>query len=268
MERLCEVVSAAHLRHLRLVIFVSVLLPAVVQGQSYPGHRITIGRGTLLLIPDSLTGLTIWARRETRPGYRPSPDFVGWFDHDSVSVWIDRSRQLLAGGPPDEGDKVETPPLVARDGGTVALMRFGDPGDPCCALAFGHPRERQRWIIESSTLEILRLLDTLDLLSASTRLHPPTDLGYANPTNRRATPDRKAGPLPVVTGEGGEIWARATLNEQGEVIPGSGVIVWASRAELGRAVLEVLPGYRYQRKDGGRPGGLVVYQRFRVSGEK
>lgn len=257
----------AHLCHLWIVVCSILTAPTLAHSQNYPGHRLSIGRGTLLLIPDSLTGLTVWARRDTRTGHRPSPDFVGWFDHDSVSAWIDRSRQLLAGRSPDAGDKVETSPLVARDGGTLALMRLGDAGDLCCALSFGHPREWQRWIIESSTGEILRLLDSLDLLAASTRLDPPAGLGYANPTNRRATPDRKAGPVPVVTGEGGEIWAMAVLNERGEVIPGSGEILWASRAELGRAVLEVLPAYRYQRKDGGKPGRLVVYQRFRVRGE-
>lgn len=260
--------TCIYLCHLWLISSFVLRAPALAYGQNYPGHRLPIGRGTLLLVPDSLTGLTIWARRDTRPGHRPSPDFVGWFDHDSVSAWIDRSRQLFADRPPDEGDKVETPPLVARDGGTLALLRFGDAGDQCCALSFGHPREWQRWIIESGTGEILRLLDTLDLLAASTRLDPPAGLGYANPTNRRATPDRKTGPLPMVTGEGGEIWAKAELNERGEVIPETVRVLWASRPELAKGVLQVLPGYRYQRKDGGKPDRLVVYQRFRVSGEK
>jgi hypothetical protein len=71
-----------------------------------------------------------------------------------------------------------------------------------------------------------------------------------------------------VQGQPGEIWARAALNERGEVMPGSGEILWASRPGLGEAVLEVLAGYRYQRHDGGRPERLVVYQRFRVKPER
>src|SRR5262245_41316060 len=54
--------------------------PTAKSHQPCPGHRLVIGAGTILLVPDSTTGLTIWATRETRPGRNPSPDFVGWLD--------------------------------------------------------------------------------------------------------------------------------------------------------------------------------------------
>lgn len=107
-----------------------------------------------------------------------------------------------------------------------------------------------------------RLLDTLHLLAGSSRLDPPADLVYANPTNRRATPDRTVGPMPVFRGDSGEVWARMILDDRGAVEPGSGAILWASRKELGDAVLRVLPSYRYKLKT--QHSRIAVYQRFRV----
>ena len=196
---------------------------------------------------------------------------MGWFAPESVETWVTSSRQLLAGPKPLEGDAIEGAPLVALDQGRVALMRLGDSEEPTFAITFGHPREHQRWLIEATASEVGRLLDTLEVFARSSRLAPPAGLGYANPTHRSVTPDRKRGALPDVAGESGEIWATAELNMEGEVIPGTSRVLWASGPALAKAVLRVLPGYRYQRKDGGTPPRLAVYQRFRVkavSGER
>lgn len=229
-----------------------VLLPG--RAPEYPGHRIAIGSGTLLIIPDTITGLTLWATRAARPGYRPSPDFVGWFEPDSVVSWVGQARRFIAAGS-DESAR-----LTAREGGLVSLLR---QEDACCALAFGHPSEKQRWVIEASGREVLALLDTLELLALSSRLDPPADLTYANPTNRRTTPDRTVGPSPHFSGNSGEVWTTMTLDRLGAVIPGSQSILWATRHQLGDAVLGMLPRYQYNRKDA-KTQRLVVYQRFRV----
>lgn len=238
----------------RLWLLVILLHPVSLLGQQYPGHRLTLGAGTILLLPDSTTGLTLWATRTPRPGYQPSPDFVGWFAPESVTVWSSRARQFLS------GSGAESASLVGPDGGGVSLIRLEGS---CCALAFGHSSEQQRWVIEASSVQFIALLDSLDHLAHSSRLHPPLDLGYANPTNRIATPDRELGPPPSLRGRSGEVWATMTLDEHGAVVPATGAILWASRPELGEAVLKVLPGFRYRRKDGGTRR-LVVYQRFRV----
>lgn len=228
-------------------------LPATTLGQDLSSHRIMLGAGSVLLIPDSITGLTLWATRATRPGYGPSPDFVGWFEPESVTAWTEGARQLI-GSSGDEGGR-----LVARDSGFISLLR---QEDACCLLAFGHPSERQRWVIEASGREMVALLDTMELLAAASRLHPPPDLGYANPTNRSATPDRTASPMPAFRGETGEVWAKIELDSSGRVSPGGTEILWASSEHLGRVVLRVLPGYRYTLKT--QQSRTVVYQRFRI----
>src|SRR5262249_57667386 len=129
----------------------------------------------------------------------------------------------------------------------------------------GKRTERPGWGMNARGRELRALLDPRTTLARPSRLNPPARLAYANPTNRRATPDREVGPLPAIRGDSGEVWARMTVNEAGSVIPGSGMILWASRQDLGDAVLRVISGFRYRRKES-RTGGLVVYQRFRVKG--
>src|SRR5262245_8803050 len=102
-----------HLRNLWILF----LFPSMALGQSYPGHRLSLGAGTILLIPDSTTGLTLWATRATRPGSRPSPDFVGWFEPESVTAWTRVVRQFI------DGSGEESQRLVARDSGFVSLLR-------------------------------------------------------------------------------------------------------------------------------------------------
>lgn len=228
--------------------------------QESPGHRVAVGTGTVLLLSDSSAGLVLWAMTPPRPGHRPSPDFVGWLDPGRVGPWARDVRDLLAG---QRGGR-ESARLVAWDGGFVSVIREEPAGGSLTVLAFGHPRERTRWILEASPGAIGALVDTMERLAGRSRLAPPTGVGYANPTNRGATPDRTTAPVPAVAGPGGEVWASAELDHNGAVVAGSSAILWASRPELGRAVLAVLPAYRFQRKDGGEPGRLRIYQRFRV----
>lgn len=242
--------------HLCICFLIPWLTPQPAVSQTSPAHRLVISAGTLLVIPDSTTGLTLWATRPARAGYRPSPDFVGWFEPDSVVAWSARTREFLS------GSAAESASLTAWDGGRVNLVRMEDA---CCAIAFGHPGETQRWIIEASAAEIVMFLDSLDLLARSSRLHPPEDLVYANPTNRKATPDRTVAPSPAFRADSGEVWARLTLDRSGVVMPGSESILWATRKDLGDAVLRVLSGYRYRRKDA-KAQRMMVYQRFRVRG--
>ena len=258
----------AHHRPLLLTALLT-LVPSVTLGQGFAGHRLQIGPGTVLIVPDQTTGLTLWATRETRPGHRPSPDFVGWFDPDSVIPWVGRTRLLLGQSPPAAGDGLEAAPLIALDQGRVTLVLVGDTTDRPFLLSFGHPSERQRWVIEATADEIGRLLDTLTGLAPGSRLLPSHGLGYANPTHRTATPDREPGSHPPdVTGSApGEVWAAAELDSSGAVITGTCRVLWAEPAALARRVLAVLPGYRYHRRDGGRPARLLVYQRFRVRQE-
>lgn len=256
---------SVHLFHLWLICGASQVTPATAQNHGQPGHRLSFDAGTILLVPDSQTGVTIWARRDTRPGHRPSPDFVGWFAPESVETWVAVARRLLAGPRPQEGDAIEGTPLIALDQGRVGLIQTGDPIERRFGLTFGHPREHQRWLIEATATEVGHLLDSLGLLARTSRLAPAAGLTYANPTHRAVTPDRTQGLPPRVTGDSGEIWATVVLDEKGQAIGGTSRVLWATRPALTNAVLAVLPGYRYARKDGGREQ-LVVYQRFRVRG--
>jgi len=256
----------------RLLSVAAILLvfPGTASGQKFAGHRLEVGQGTVLIVPDQATGLTLWATRETRPGHRPSPDFVGWFDPDSIAPWVAQTRLLLGQSPPAAGDGLEAAPLIAADRGRVSLFLVGDSTDRPFLLSFGHPSERQRWVIEATAGEIGRLLDTLGVLATRSHFAPPSGLGYANPTHRSATPDRDPGSRsPDVAAQGpGEVWATAELDSTGAVIGGTSRVLWADPAALAGRVLAVLPGYRYHRRDGGRPARLAIYQRFRVRGKR
>jgi hypothetical protein len=246
---------------------IPLLLPVAARSRE-PGVRLQIGVGTVLLIADQRTGLTLWATRATRPGHRPSPDFVGWFDPEKVAPWVERTRPLLSRRAPAQGEGLEGPELTAVDGGWISVLLTGERDDRPFLLAFGHPSERQRWVIEATVGELGRLLDSLRSLAARSRLAPPAGLGYANPTHLSTTPDRERGTrLPDIGSmRSGEVWATAELDAEGGVIAGTSRVLWSSRAELAGPVLAVLPQYRYRRRDGGEPPRLVVYQRFRVKG--
>lgn len=244
-------------------------LPHSADAQAGAARRFQLGAGAVLLAPDRRAGLTLWAARETRPGRRPSPDFVGWFEPASVAPWVERTRPLLTGAPiPPTGEGLEAPTLTALDGGRVSLVLLGDGTDRPFYLSFGHPSERQRWVIEATAGEVSGLLDSMRSLAARSRLDPPEGIGYANPTHRATTPDREPGArLPDVGRvRPGEVWASAELDATGAVLPGTSRVLWSSRPALAAPVLAVLPGYRYRRRDGGRPERLVIYQRFRVRG--
>ena len=249
---------------------IPLLLPVAARSQERGVLRLQIGVGTVLLIADQQTGLTLWATRAPRPGHLPSPDFVGWFGPEKVAPWVDSTRPLLSRPASAQGAGLEGPALAGVDGGWISVLWTGEPGDRPFLLGFGHPSERQRWVIETTAGELRGLLDSLSSFAARSRLAPPPGLGYANPTHRSATPDRERGaPVPEIGSmRPGEVWATAELDAGGAVLTGTSRVLWSSRAELAGPVLRVLPGYRYRRRDGGDPPRLVVYQRFRVRGAK
>lgn len=259
-----EAFIGVDLCHLWYAVLGLLVTAPVVAAQQYPAHRLPVGPGTVLLIPDSSSGLVIWATRPARAGHLPSPDFVGWIPPEGVGRWAEAVRGLLAGPAPDSGKFFEGEYLEAADGGRVSVVRSDAGQGSETAVVFGHMRERSSWVIETSDAEVTALLDSLVRLARLSHFEPASGVGYANPTNRRITPDRTQGQPPAVTGEPGEIWASAELDPEGFVLQGSGRILWASRRAMGQAVLAVLPGYRYRRKDGGVPERLRVYQRFRV----
>lgn len=258
-----RVFIGSHLGHLWYAVL-SLLATVSAGAQQYPAHRLQLGPGTVLLIPDSSTGLIIWATRPARPGHRPSPDFVGWIAPERVDRWRTAVRALLAGPAPDSGKYFESEYLDAVDGGRISVARSARAEGEETALVFGHARERPSWIIEAGPAEVEALLDSMATLARTSRLKPPAGVGYANPTNRKVTPDRVRASMPSVSGAAGEIWAAAVLDSLGYVLAGSSRILWASRPQLAKAMLEVLPSYAYRRKDGGVPGRLWVYQRVRV----
>src|SRR5512147_1390447 len=178
----------SHLGHLWYAVL-SLLATVSAGAQQYPAHRLQLGPGTVLLIPDSSSGLVIWATRPARPGHGPSPDFVGWLPPERVDRWTVAVRVLLAGPAPAEGRFFESEYLEAADGGRISAVRSGSAQGSETALVFGHIRERPSWVIESSESEVAALLDSLARLARVSRLDPVPGVGYANPTNRRITPD-------------------------------------------------------------------------------
>ncbi len=253
----------SHLCHLWYAVL-SLLTTTSAPAQQFPAHRLQLGPGTVLLVPDSSTGLVIWATRSARPGHRPSPDFVGWIAPEHVERWRTAVRALLAGPAPDSGKFIESEYLDAVDGGRISVARSARAEGVETALVFGHVRERPSWIIEAGPALVASLLDSMATLARASRLDPPVGVGYANPTNRTVTPDRVRASPPSVGGVTGEIWAAAAVDSLGRVVPTTSRILWASRPALAKAMLEVLPRYVYRRKDGGVPGRLWVYQRVRV----
>jgi hypothetical protein len=247
------------------VVAFLVTVPALAARQ-YPAHRFQLTSGTLLLIPDSSAGLIVWATstRPARPGHRAPPDFVGWFAPERIERWRNAVGALLERPVPDSGKYLESEYLEAMDGGRMSVARSARPDGVETALVFGHVRERPSWTLELTEAEVETLVDSMATLAAASHLDPPSGVGYANPTHRAITPDRRQAPRPDVCCGPGEIWATAALDSLGRVVPESARILWASRSALGKAMLEVLPEYAYQRKDGGVPGRLWVYQRVRV----
>jgi hypothetical protein len=176
--------------------------------------------------------------------------------------------------PPDTAG-LETPLLEAADGGQVALVALGASVDTLhpILLTFGHRAERARWMVPSDRSEMHTVLGALERHARHGRFRPPPDLGYINPTNRAATPDRDPGSVPPAYPRrlldrrvGGEVWASFEIGRDGAALPGSLRVLWTDQPELATAVREVLASYRYPRRDAARiPPRLRVYQRFRFT---
>jgi len=257
-----------------LLIGAALAVAPAVLAQAPPGSRLPIGVGSLLLLADTTTGLTLWATRSPRPGHRPTPDFVGWFEPDAAAEWVVTGHAVLAETVEPDAEGWETERLTARDGGFLTLIRLRSPADADrpFLLAFGHPAERQRWMIEATQHEVTDLLDLFGRIASRGRLAPPPNLGYANPTHRAVTPDRDPASRPptIRTAKGGEVWLSADLDPDGFVTPGSTRVLWSAGSDLSPPILAAMAGYRYRRKDGGQPERLRVYQRFtvRAKGER
>lgn len=255
MARLCRLLALA------------VLLPVALAAQERPALRLAFGPDArILLLADSATGLTLWAAGVHRPDRWPAPDFVGWFDPDSVRAWLPLARALLATERPPAEDAIETPGLAAVDGGFLTLALIGGDSGRQYLLTFGHQRQRERWFLAGSGGDWGRLLDSLGAMAHRSRLAPPRGLGYANPTEVAVTPDRSPdSPFPAPgPGETGEVWARAELDSAGAVIAGSVRLLWSDAPRLAQSVRELLPRYHYDRRDSGVPARLRIYQRFRA----
>jgi hypothetical protein len=228
----------------------------------------------VLVVADSSTGLDLWAARRPTPGLPRAPDFVGWFDPRLVLAWLPSARNLIQAPPPDTAG-LETLPLPALDDGfitVVALSASVDTVHPI-VLTFGHRNERARWIIPLGRREVPLLLSALERSASRSRLHPPPDVAYVNPTDRAATPDRDPGSVPpafprdlMAQGVGGEVWASFEIGRNGTVSPATIRILWSDRPELADAVRDVVATYRYQRRGTvDQPATLRVYQRFRFT---
>jgi len=246
-------------------LLLALLLPSGLAARQAPAYRFAPAPGVqILLVADSSTGLVVWAAGVRRPERKPAPDFVGWFDPDSVRAWLPLARSLLALPSPDTS-AVETRELVAADGGFLTLVHAPDQGGRPWLLSFGHLSQRERWFLAGRAAEWAGLLDSLASLSRRSRLRPPAGTGYANPTHLVVTPDRlPESPLPPGAPGPGEVWASAELDPAGAVVQGTVRILWSDAPSLAEQVRALLPRYRYQRHDGGRPSRLRIYQRFRV----
>lgn len=237
-------------------------------------ERLVFGQGTVLLVADSIMGLDVWAARRAVPGQRRTPDFVGWFDARLVLAWVQSARNLSQAPPPDTAG-LETLPLQAMDGGFVTVVALSESVDTVLPilLTFGHVSERARWILPLTRREIPLFLSALERNAHQSRLQPPPDVAYVNPTNRAATPDRDPASIPpafprelVSQGIGGEVWARFDIGREGTVSPATLRILWSDRPELADAVRDVVATYRYRRRDAEhQPHTLRVYQRFRFT---
>lgn len=260
-----------HRRLLAAALGLGALAPANAPAQQ--AERLAFGRGTVIVMVDDSTGLDLWAARRPRPGERRSPDFVGWFDPDRVLGWLPDARTVLSASAP-ESLAVESTALEATDGGFLTLVRVSAAADTAhpILLAFGHRSERSRWAIPVEAAGAESLLAAVERGASHGRLGPPTDLGYANPTNRAATPDRDpvsgspTFPQALAAGGiGGEVWAMFDIGPDGRLLPGTLKVLWSDRPELADAVRAALTPYRYTRRDDGRPPRLRIYQRFRFT---
>lgn len=242
--------------------------------EAQEAERLVFGQGTVLVVADSSTGLDLWAYRRATPGLPRAPDFVGWFDPRLVLAWLHSARNLIQAPPPDTAG-LETLPLQAIDGGFITVVALSESVDTVhpIVLTFGHVSERARWIIAFGRHEAPLLLSALERNASRSRLQPPPDVAYVNPTNRAATPDRAPRSVPpafprdlMAQGRGGEVWARFDIGRNGTVSPATLHILWSDQPELADAVRDVVATYRYQRRGASRqPATLRVYQRFRFT---
>jgi hypothetical protein len=105
------------------------LLPAAAVAQDSTVSRLAWGSVNVLVRPDTVAGVRLWAQTSALGYTGRSRMFVASYDPVMVEPWLDQAHSILVWKQPPSSDSskaLETAPLVNEDGSTLVLIRKRD----------------------------------------------------------------------------------------------------------------------------------------------
>jgi TonB family protein len=237
--------------------------------------RFAWGTVNVLVLADSTTGTRLWAFTSSL-GYDGRPlQFVGSFDPDRLSPWLDLAYAVVARTPPAVPDSIpalQSPPVTSTDGSQLVVLRGRDKGrwaKRARILLIG-PTGRHPWSIDASLDEADAFLKALYHQAFESRLQPDsTAVPEANPMAGGTCPWPLPGNPALVypyrsqrMGQAGEVWMSFVVQADGTVDGESFRALLFDDPAFADAAYDALKDFRFQPGTlHGQPTAMRVFQR-------
>jgi TonB family protein len=237
--------------------------------------RLAWGTVNVLVQADTTKGVLVWA--ETSPiGYNGEQlSFAASFDPQAVDPWLNFAHLVVtsAGVPADSAVALETPPLIARDGSRLVLLRRRRKAkwESHTAILLLDREQRHPWSIDARSDDARRFLEAFFLQAGKSRQRPDSSgVHDANPLEPRACPQPIGGTLVLRypeslrwRHESGEVWMHFVVQADGAPDSTTFQVLLSDNRAFANAVIQALRRARYHPAEvGGVPVAAHVHQRF------
>lgn len=237
--------------------------------------RFAWGNVNVLVQADTMQGTRLWAQTSSL-SYNGQPlAFVGSFDPEYLSAWLDRAHAVLARTPPPVADSVQglvSPPLFTRDSSRLVVVRRRSRGKWAkrASLLLVGPSDRTPWSIDATLEEADQFLQALFIRASESRLQSDsTAVLDANPMVAETCPWPLPGnPLPDYpylrdqARRTGEVWMTFIVQPDGSADSESFRALLSDDAAFTDAAYRALKESRYRPGSlRGRPIAMRVFQR-------
>jgi len=237
--------------------------------------RLAWGTVNVLLQADTTKGVLVWAETSPIAYSGKQLSFAASFDPQAVDPWLDVAHLVVttAAVPGDSAVALETPPLVARYGSRLVLLRRRKKAkwEQQTAILLLDREEHHPWSIDAPPENARHFLEAFFRQAGQSRQLPDsTGVHDANPLEPRSCPRPLAGTLVLRYPEGlrwrgamGEVWMHFVVQADGTPDSTSFQVLLSDDPAFAAAVIQALHRAHYQPAEvGGVPVAAHVHQRF------
>lgn len=261
-----------------VTILIALVAPTGLAQNWHPDSTITrLAWGTVnvLVQADTANGLLVWAETSPIAYQRSQQSFAASFSPDSLDSWLNLAHLVVTTTvpPDDSATALATPPLVARDGSHLFVLRRRKKGkwESHAEILLSDRAEQHPWYIDADGDNARAFVEALWLQGGRSRQRPAPALVHdANPLDPSSCPQALPGTLVLRYPEMlrrrwqmGEVWMSFVVQSDGTVDTASFRVLLSDDPVFATTVIKALRRARYKPAVvGGVPTSAHVHQRF------